>query len=293
MFFGRQSKPVEEPPFRAVVRPAEVSEPTSDAAAEPAAMEPTEAGWSVDDIEAAYLRALEAAETIEPADAPPADIETETDPAAAISANEPGAEYAADARDNAAGADAKFADDEPLPNEDEPRRVTPRQIVEALLFVGGRPLTSRQLADVLGGTHTPEIVDETVNDLNAEYARQARPYEVRLGEGGYRLDLRPEYDKVRGRVFGIGPREVKLAQNALEVLALVAYQQPVSKLKVEDSGIKGASGLLRQLLRRELIVLQRSDDDEPDAYRTTARFLELFGLRSLADLPQPEAVNLR
>ncbi|MCA9052761.1 MAG: SMC-Scp complex subunit ScpB, partial [Planctomycetaceae bacterium] len=179
------------------------------------------------------------------------------------------------------------------PAVDDAPRVTPRQIVEALLFVGGRPLTSRQIADVLGGSHTPDRVDDLVSDLNREYARQQRPYEMRLGEGGYRLQVTAPYEKVRARVFGIGPREVKLAQNALEVLALVAYQQPVSREEVEATGIKGAAGLLRQLLRRQLVELHRGEDGTADTYRTTDRFLELFGLRSLKDLPRPEAVNLR
>jgi len=179
------------------------------------------------------------------------------------------------------------------PPSDEPPRITPRQIVEVFLFVGGRPLTVKQLADLLGGSVAPEHVERWIDDLNREYQRQRRPYEIRLHEGGYRLDLRPEHDKVRARVFGIGPREVKLAQNALEALAFVAYEQPTTRSEVEAAGIPAAAGLLRQLLRRELIALERSAGDDEPTYRTTPRFLELFGLRSLQDLPRSELVNRR
>lgn len=275
--FGRLFQSDTDRPFQAVVAspvpPDEtVDRPPSDAA---------DAEWSVDEIESAYLRALEAAEAV-PELTP---VEAETTPDSAVL---PEDEATAIATDPSAGKSA-----EPEQSPFDGPRVTPRQIIEALLFVGGRPLTARQLADVLGGSCSQELVDEDIQDLNAEYLRQQRPYEIRLGEGGYRLDLRPQFEKVRARVFGIGPREVRLPQSALEVLALVAYQQPVTRDQVEDAKIPGAGGLLRQLLRRELIRLERSADGGADVYHTTDRFLELFGLRQLADLPRPESIDRR
>jgi segregation and condensation protein B len=167
--------------------------------------------------------------------------------------------------------------------------VTPKQVVEALLFVGGQPLTGKRLADLLGGEITHEHVDVLVDGLNSQYEQEGRPYEVRLAEGGYRLELRPEFERVRDRVYGYGPKEVKLSQDALEVLALVAYQQPVTREIVEQTGKANASAVLRQLLRRELIVLRRGDGGKDDVtYHTTPRFLQLFGLGSLNDLPLPE-----
>ena len=288
-FFKKPSDPPpEERPFQAVVPERS---PAPEGAPQTAEALMGDAEWSVDEIEAAYLRALEAAESVDGLTVP-------AEPEDFAEAGAGGEWLPPDTTGLAeeAGVDIAEAEPEPAdegtPRQDAPR-VTPRQIVEALLFVGGRPLTSRQVADVLGGSHTPDRVDDLVSDLNSEYTRQQRPYEVRLGEGGYRLHVTTPYEKVRARVFGIGPREVKLAQNALEVLALVAYQQPVSRAEVEETGIKGAAGLLRQLLRRQLIELHRGEGSAADTYRTTDRFLELFGLRSLKDLPRPEAVNLR
>lgn len=172
-------------------------------------------------------------------------------------------------------------------------RITARQVVEALMFVGGGPVTGKQMAELLGG-ESHEYVDELVESLNTMYLNQARPYEVRLVEGGYQLALRPEYDRVRNRVFGLGPREVKLSQDALELLALVAYQQPITKAEIDELGKPNASTILRQLLRRELLVLERDDEDAKTvAYRTTPRFLEVFGLKSLDDLPQVEDLMFR
>ncbi len=167
--------------------------------------------------------------------------------------------------------------------------VTPRQVVEALLFVGGQPLTGKRLADLLGGEFTHEHVDVLVDELNSQYEQEGRPYEVRLAEGGYRLQLRPEFERVRDRVYGHGPKDVKLSQDELEVLALVAYQQPVTREIVEQTGKAHAPAVLRQLLRRELISLQRGEGGKDDVtYHTTPRFLQLVGLGSLDDLPLPE-----
>lgn len=163
------------------------------------------------------------------------------------------------------------------------------QILEALLFVGGEPLTSRRLAELLGGGGMHEQIDDLIVQVNARYTDQNRPYHIQLGEGGYRLVLRPEYNAVRNRVFGLGPREVRLSQDALEVLALVAYQQPVTRGMLEATSKPNVASLVRQLLRLELIVLERGPAGKDDIrYRTSDRFLQLFALERLEDLPRPE-----
>ena len=150
-------------------------------------------------------------------------------------------------------------------------------------------------AETLVGPETrPSLVEEEIEGLNGLYSREARPYEIRLAEGGYRLQLREEYEPVRNRVFGLGPREVKLSQEQLEVLALVAYRQPISRLQSEKHGRRNAGGMLRQLLRRQLIVIERGNNPRRDiTYRTTGRFLEVFNIRDIKDLPTPEQLEMR
>ena len=173
-------------------------------------------------------------------------------------------------------------------------RVSPRQIIEAALFVGGVPLTTKRLSSILGGEFDQDFIDATIDQLNAQYVAENRAYEIRFGEGGYRFVLKGEFERVRRRVFGFGPREIKLSQEALEILALVAYRQPVSKKQVEDTGRRNARGLLRQLVRRELVALERDNSgDNEVTYRTTPRFLELFGLAHLDELPQADELNFR
>lgn len=175
-------------------------------------------------------------------------------------------------------------------------RVAPQaiRIIEAALFVGGAPLSAKKLVNLLESAGDASVVDQMVDELNQEYGSQHRPYEIRLVDGGYKLTLRSEYEPLRNRVYGVGPREVKLSQDVLEVLALVAYQQPISHADVEACGKPNAANLLRQLLRRELICLERVDQSRHGVeYRTTNRFLQLFGLGNLNEMPRPEELSLR
>jgi len=173
-------------------------------------------------------------------------------------------------------------------------QLSPRQVIEAALFVGGGALNSKRLCGLLGGSFQPAAVDELIDELNREYLSEERPYEIRLGDGGWRMELRPEFDRLRARVYGVGPREVKLSQEVLEVLALVAYKQPISPQEIEGFGKQNAGGALRQLLRRELIAIERGSGGRQDIrYHTTPRFLSLFGLGSLDELPQAEDVETK
>ncbi len=269
----------DDTPFRAIIEPAEAGAMLTGVTRDEGC------DWSPEDLEAAYLRALEAAEF--------ADLQLTAEIGDAVE-EEPvsGDVFAADATGGPRESDFTGVASETGPAVAEPEQgspaVTPRQVLEALLFVGGEPLTGKRLADLLGGGFDHEQVDELIEELNRQYQQEGRPYEVRLGSGGYRLELSPEFEPVRNRVYGLGPKDVKLSQDALEILALVAYQQPVDKETIEATGKPNAGALLRQLLRRELIELERSTDNDAVRYRTTGRFLELFGLAELEDLPQPD-----
>lgn len=271
-------------------------------------------GWSGADIEEAYLKALSAIEDAFPEAVPPAPadepppaaqalVETAAPPAA-LDASAAGSSIVSDvapvaetsapgvpAAPPAAGPRLARGTERPArQDESEPAsNVSPAQVIEAALFVGGGPLTARKLCALLRGSFDAAFIEQTVDDLNSTYAAQARPYEIRLGDGGYRLELRAEYDRLRHRVYGSGPREVRLTQDVLEVLALVAYRQPISQPEIESHGKQNAGNLLRQLLRRDLVAFERGPGGRKDLrYHTTPRFLSVFGLAGLEDLPQAE-----
>ena len=278
-------------------------------------------GWSGADIEDAYRKALEAMEdipwqeTVDPDGAPlPADQPPSEPGNGATAVSDPRTEAIGSAASSESSSVAGttgpgHADsvDQPgparpvgprlaagtRPQESEldagQRHVSRTQIIEAALFVGGGPLTAKKICALLRGSFDSAFVERSIDELNDAYAAQGRPYDIRLGDGGYRLELRAEYDRLRHRVFGSGPREVRLSQDVLEVLALVAYQQPISQADIESHGKQNAGNLLRQLLRRDLIAFERGTGGRKDVrYHTTARFLSVFGLGSLEELPQAE-----
>lgn len=166
--------------------------------------------------------------------------------------------------------------------------LSPKSILEAMLFVGhplNEPLTARQVASLMRGV-LPEEVDELVRELNAEYAQQGCPYQIASEGPGYRLGLRDEFAGLREQFYG-RVKEAKLSQAAIDTLAIVAYHQPVGVKQIDDLRGKPSGGILSQLVRRQLVKIERTSEKPREiAYRTTPRFLDLFGLESLNDLPR-------
>jgi segregation and condensation protein B len=155
----------------------------------------------------------------------------------------------------------------------------PVRIIEALLFAGGQPLTPERAGAVVRGL-SPDHVRSLIDGLNRTYRRQNRPYSVHSTEQGYVLGLRQRYQSVVERLTG-GPREARLSKAAVEVLSLIAFRQPVSRADIDGQRGSDSAVYVRQLVRLGLVAVLPGP-----AYATTPRFLELFGLQSLDDLPQ-------
>jgi segregation and condensation protein B len=174
---------------------------------------------------------------------------------------------------------------------DQPEPAAPPpllRVIEALLFVGGPPLTAARACETVRGL-TPAQLAEAIDTLNQDYRRQGRPYHIETRDQGHAMVLRPRFRAVQERLYG-GTREARLSPPAIDVLSLVAYRQPATKQEIDALRGADSGGLLRQLVRRGLVaVVQRGDQAQREvAYGTTQRFLNLFGLRSLDDLPQTQ-----
>lgn len=155
-----------------------------------------------------------------------------------------------------------------------------------MLFVGGPPLTAEKVCSAVRGL-TPERFRELADELAQKYRIQNRPYAVQPRDDGFVLAVKPQFRGVRERLLG-GPREARLSGPAVEVLSLIAYRQPLGKADVDALRGADSGGVIRQLVRLGLIaVAARGTADQPGVrYATTPRFLSLFGLGSLDDLPQ-------
>lgn len=261
--------------------------------------------WDVDDLEAAYRQALEACEAVE--DSLPQFLFPEesglppTSLAERVAAHTTAREAASSVEllsqdstnsllgERGAGSAAGAQGSTIKPMARPSAEPSIRSVIEACLFVGSPPLTVGKLQEIIRNEIAGERIEATIAEIKKLYDDEQRPYEVVQQEGAYRLALRPEFERLRSKAYGQGPKEVKLSQEAIEILAVVAYHQPIEEREVNEIYEIPSGGILKQLLRRELLAVQL-DAESPKVVRyvTTPRFLKLFQLRRLADLPRAE-----
>ncbi len=158
--------------------------------------------------------------------------------------------------------------------------------LEAVLFLGREPLSSRkiaQLANLADGTEVRTLIRR----LRRLYDAAGTAFQVQEVAGGYQLLTRPAFSPWLRRLVQ-ATAEPRLSAPAMETLAVVAYRQPILRAEIESIRGVQCDDILRQLLERDLLrIVGRSEDlGRPLLYGTTKRFLELFGLRSLEELPR-------
>ena len=163
--------------------------------------------------------------------------------------------------------------------------------LEAVLFVADEPLALRrlaQLATLVDVTEAKLLIDQ----LNVAYQAASSAFQVERVATGYRLLTRRPFvfwlDKLHKRQI-----ELRLTPPMLETLAIVAYRQPLTRADIEAvRGVQSAE-MLKQLMDRELVRIAGEDDSlgRPFLYETTRKFLELYGLQTLDDLPMAERLR--
>ena len=176
---------------------------------------------------------------------------------------------------------------------DDQCELSPTTILEAVLFVGNASndkLTAEKAASVMRGVK-PDEIDDLVAQLNRKYEAEGCPYEIAAVGNTYRMSLRDEFRPLREKFYG-KVREAKLSQPAIDVLSLVAYNQGATREEVDEMRSKPSGPILTQLVRRRLLRVQPDPEDKRvKRYTTTERFLQLFGLTTLDDLPQPQSLD--
>lgn len=155
----------------------------------------------------------------------------------------------------------------------------------AVLFAAGRPLALSEL-EPLG--FPPDYLLRALEDLEVQLAQGGLGIQLERVAGGWRLVVHPQHLGAVEQV--LRPTPPRLSKAAVEVLALVAYHQPVTRAELETLRGRSVDGVVEGLLERELVrvVGVRDSVGQPKLLGTTERFLELFGLQSLDDLPPLE-----
>lgn len=160
-------------------------------------------------------------------------------------------------------------------------------VVEAALFAADEPLPLRRLAAVAGLADAAEA-RRLVRKLQALYDKDGTAFQVEERAGGFQLLTRPEYHPWLVRLRRTGA-ELRLSPAARETLAIVAYRQPIMRADIEAIRGVQCGEVLRQLMEKGLVRIAGRHDSlgRPVLYATTRKFLQVFGLKSVRDLPPP------
>ena len=219
-----------------------------------------------------------------------------TPPAAEIHAADeaPADEAPAEAAPNAAALPAEGAEAGEMAEaeEDDPAAlVAMAATVEAILFATDTPLSPAKIAQV-GDFSGRKDVKKAIALLNEKYEQMGCAFTIESIAGGYQMMTREEYHDVLGRLLRV-KSESRLTAAQLETLAVVAYRQPIIRADIEAIRGVACGDMLRKLMERNLVkIVGRADVlGRPMLYGTTRRFLEVFGLNSLDDLPRVEELK--
>lgn len=166
----------------------------------------------------------------------------------------------------------------------------PSQIIEALLFSSPQPLTTSQISKLVGIKYTE--ARKIIQELNNFYAEHQRAFSIQKVADGYQLRTAVEYKKWIHNSKTIKP--LQLSKSVLETLSIIAYKQPITRGEIEEVRTVDSSYTVRSLLNKKLIRIAGKKElpGRPLLYATTRQFLELFGLKSLSELPLPEDLDL-
>lgn len=181
-------------------------------------------------------------------------------------------------------------------------------VLESLLFSAQKPLSAKELREVLANAADAEDADATVKsfakikeaeltpaleELARDHEAAARSYRLACVAGSWQFVSQPEFGPWVRALVGVKARPPRLSQPALETLAIVAYRQPITRAEIEQ--IRGVSvdGVMQTLTERGLVesVGRAEAVGRPQTYGTTPMFLEYFGLRGLEDLPAADELR--
>ena len=164
-----------------------------------------------------------------------------------------------------------------------------KNIIETLLFIADTPLSADRIRTVVQAD-VQEIKD-ALSRLSEEYEERKGGFFLTEVAGGYQIRTRPEYAEWIKKL--VQPNPLRMSKAALETLTIIAYKQPIIRSEIEHIRGVDSGGILRMLLELKLIrVLGRKEiPGRPLIYSTTKRFLEIFGLKDLKDLPTPDEIK--
>ena len=168
--------------------------------------------------------------------------------------------------------------------------MTTEAVVEAVLFASDEPLSESRLANIV--ETSGKGIREHIKNLNDKYKANNSAFTIEEIAGGYQMMTLGAYNPWLQKLLRVRS-DSKLSPAALETLAIIAYRQPVIRADIEAIRGVGAGEMIRGLMYKGLakIVGRAEVLGRPILYGTTKKFLEVFGLNSLKDLPKIEELK--
>lgn len=163
-------------------------------------------------------------------------------------------------------------------------------LIEGMLFVAEQPLSLVELLAACSAAEIPiteESVHNAIHDLEKRYASEDYSFRIVEISGGYQLLTKPEIAPYLRRVI-VQKEQRKVSKAMLDVLAIVAYRQPITKPEIEQIRGVNCDYALTKLLEKNLVEISGRAEapGKPLLYRTSTTFLQYFGINSLSDLPK-------
>ena len=164
----------------------------------------------------------------------------------------------------------------------------PKPIIEALLFSSSQPLTGKKIKQILRGAgiqNLPKLIEE----INKDYEEKGAVWRIEQISGGYTMMTLPDFSPWIRKLI-TKKNDDKLSQAALESLAVVAYRQPITRAEVDAVRGVSSGSMLKTLIDKGLLRIagQAEVPGRPLLYGTSQKFLDIFGLGSLKDLPKEQ-----
>ena len=175
-----------------------------------------------------------------------------------------------------------MSDPEPIPGENSETELPLSAQLEAMLFVAPEPVTVSQLAAALDVAQS--VVERGLNELDDSLA--SRGLRLQRHGGRFQLTTAPELGELMERFLGL-EATTHLSRAALETLAIIAYQQPVTRPQIDSIRGVNSDSMMKSLLNKGLILESGRADGpgRPILYSTTPEFLQHFGLNSILEMP--------
>jgi len=160
-----------------------------------------------------------------------------------------------------------------------------KRVIEALIFASDKPLSIRQIKDIVGDYDT-RLIRKLINELKEDFLQSQRSFEITEVAGGFQFSTNSAYGRWLKKLYKIKQSDY-LTGPSLETLAIIAYRQPVTKAEIEFIRGVNVDGVIGSLTQKGLIKITGRKEviGRPFLYGTTNAFLQYFGLNSTEELP--------